>query len=48
MVEIEYTVPMPVLGKLAEAVVLKQNEQEAEILLANLKNRLEMETPIPA
>jgi hypothetical protein len=47
-VEIEYKVPIPVLGKLAEAVVLKQNEQEAEILLANLKNRLEMETPIPA
>ena len=47
-VEIEYTVPMPVLGKLAEAVVLKQNEKEAETLLFNLKSRLELETPIPA
>ena len=47
-VEIEYSVPMPVLGKLAEAVILKQNEHELEILLDNLKNRLEMGTAIPA
>lgn len=46
--EIEYTVPVPVLGRLAEPVVLKQNEQEAETLLFNLKSRMEMETPIPA
>jgi uncharacterized membrane protein len=40
-VSIEYTVPVPVLGKLAEAVIVKQNEQEAETLLANLKARME-------
>lgn len=45
--EIEYTVPLPVLGRLAEAVVLKQNEQEAETVLFNLKSRLELEAPIP-
>lgn len=39
--ENEYIVPIPVLGKLAEAVILKQNEREAELLLANLKDRLE-------
>jgi hypothetical protein len=36
------------LGKLAETVVLKQNEHEAEVLLDNLKIRMEMKTPIPA
>jgi uncharacterized membrane protein len=47
-VDIEYTVPVPVLGKLAESVIIKQNEHEAEILLDNLKNRMELETPIAA
>jgi uncharacterized protein YndB with AHSA1/START domain len=39
--EAEYTVPIPLLGKLAEAFIVKQNEREAEVLLANLKSRLE-------
>ncbi len=39
--EAEYTIPVPVLGKLAEAFVLKLNEHEAETLLANLKARME-------
>ena len=38
----EYIVPMPVIGKLAEAVIVKLNEHEAEVLLANLKTRMEM------
>lgn len=37
----EYTVPIPLLGKLAEAIIVKQNENEAEVLLANLKVRME-------
>lgn len=37
----EYTVPVPLLGKLAEAFIVKQNENEAEIILANLKARME-------
>ncbi len=37
----EYTVPIPLLGKLAEAFIVKQNENEAETLLANLKARME-------
>jgi coenzyme Q-binding protein COQ10 len=37
----EYTVPIPLLGRLAEAVILKQNENEAELILANLKARME-------
>ena len=39
--ENEYTVPIPVLGRLAEAVILRQNEREVELLLANVKDRLE-------
>lgn len=39
--EAEYVVPVPLLGKLAEAFIVKQNEHEAEVLLANLKARME-------
>ena len=38
----EYTVPIPLLGKLAEAFIVKQNEHEAEVILANLKARMEV------
>jgi len=41
-VEIEYIVPIPLLGKLAESFILKQNEHEADVLLANLKARMEV------
>lgn len=47
-VDIEYTVPVPVLGKLAESVILRQNEHETELLLDNLKTRMEVEAPITA
>ena len=40
-VEVEYTVPVPLLGKLAEAFIVKQNEREAELILANLKAKME-------
>jgi uncharacterized membrane protein len=40
-VEAEYTVPVPVLGKVAEAIVVKLNANEAEAILANLKARME-------
>jgi uncharacterized membrane protein len=39
--EIEYEIPTPVLGRLAEAIVAKLNQREAESLLANLKITLE-------
>lgn len=38
---VEYTIPMPVLGKIAEAMVLKQNEREANLALANIKAKME-------
>ena len=37
----EYTVPIPLIGKLAEVFIVKQNENEAETILANLKARME-------
>jgi len=40
-VDIEYKVPVPLLGKLAESFILKQNDQEGDTLLANLKARME-------
>jgi uncharacterized membrane protein len=39
--EVEYTVPIPVLGKVAEAFIVKVNEHEADLTLANLKARME-------
>lgn len=39
--EVEYTVPIPLLGKLIETFIVKQNEHEAELFLANLKVRME-------
>ena len=38
---VEYTIPVPVLGKLGEALVLKQNEREAGTAMANIKAKLE-------
>jgi len=40
--EVEYTVPIPVLGKLAEAIIVKMNEHEGGVILANLKSRMEI------
>jgi uncharacterized protein YndB with AHSA1/START domain len=37
----EYVVPVPLLGRLAEAVIVKVNEHETETLLANLKATME-------
>ena len=37
----EYSVPVPLLGKVAEKFIVKVNEKEAETLLANLKARME-------
>jgi uncharacterized protein YndB with AHSA1/START domain len=37
----DYTMPIPLLGRLAEAIIVKVNEHETEALLANLKARME-------
>ena len=38
---VEYTIPVPVLGKVAERMVLRQNEREAALAMTNIKERLE-------
>jgi uncharacterized membrane protein len=38
--DIEYTIPVPVLGKLAEKLVLKRNEREADLAMANIKETM--------
>lgn len=35
--DVEYMIPVPVLGKLAEAIVARMNERETELTLAHLK-----------
>jgi uncharacterized membrane protein len=40
-IKVDYKVPIPVLGKLAEILVLKQNEREASLALSNIKERME-------
>jgi len=39
--DIEYTIPIPVLGKVAERLVLAQNEREADLAMSNIKAILE-------
>ena len=39
--EVDYKIPVPVLGKLAEQLVLKRNRREAEMWVENLRERLE-------
>ena len=38
---VEYTVPIPVIGKIAEVIIVKMNDREADTMLANLKLRME-------
>jgi uncharacterized membrane protein len=40
-VDVDYSVPVPVLGKLAEKLILKRNERDLEMGLMNLKEILE-------
>lgn len=40
--KVEYAIPGQVLGKLAEPIVRRINEHEADLLLQNLKARMEL------
>ena len=40
--EVDYTIPIPVLGKLAEKVVFKRNQREVQLSMENLQDRLEV------
>ena len=39
---VEYRVPIPLLGKLAEAIIVMMNEQEGDVMMANLQARFMM------
>jgi uncharacterized membrane protein len=39
---IEYKVPIPLLGKLAEAIIVKMNDQEGDVMMAHLQARFMM------
>ena len=38
---VEYTIPVTVLGKVAELVVLRRNEREVDMAINNIKEKLE-------
>ncbi len=40
-VDVEYIIPVPLLGMLAEPFILRQYENEADVFLANLEARKE-------
>jgi uncharacterized membrane protein len=44
---VEYNIPLPLLGKLAEAIIVKTNESEADFIMSNLKYRFMMRTDRP-
>ncbi|MDH4140747.1 MAG: SRPBCC family protein [Coriobacteriia bacterium] len=39
--KVDYVVPVPVLGKLAEAAIVKLNDHEGDTIMANLKTVME-------
>jgi uncharacterized membrane protein len=39
--KVDYTVPVPVLGKLAEAAIVKLNDHEGDVVMENLKTLVE-------
>ncbi len=42
----EYSIPIPLVGKIAELILKRQNEREWEAILGNIKARLETEAPV--
>lgn len=38
---VEYTIPVPIFGKVGEQLVLQQSGREVDLAMANLKERLE-------
>ena len=41
-VEVEYSIPIPVLGKLAEHIVMARNDRELDLSLQNIKDVVEV------
>ncbi len=44
--DLQYTIPGPVIGKLAEALVARINERDVDTLLANLKDVMESQSTV--
>ena len=42
---IDYKVPVPLLGKLAEAMIVRMNDQEGDLMMSNLKARFMPASP---
>jgi len=40
-VEVVYNIPFPLLGRLAESMIVKQNEREARVMFDNIKKAVE-------
>ena len=40
-IDVEYSIPIPVIGKLAERIVLRRNEREFHLSMENLKELVE-------
>ncbi|MGE5138552.1 MAG: SRPBCC family protein [Rudaea sp.] len=45
---VDYALPIPVVGRVAEAVLLKQNDKGLELSMQSVKDKLEHPQPIPA
>jgi len=45
---VEYAVPVPLVGKIAEHLLKRQNERDGEVWLANLKARVESQVKADA
>jgi uncharacterized membrane protein len=39
--DVDYKIPIPVVGKMAENIIRRQNEREAEVDMQNIKDKLE-------
>lgn len=39
--DVDYSIPVPVLGKLAENLILKRNDRDLDTAMMNLKDKLE-------
>ncbi len=44
---VDYTVPIPVVGKIAEAVLVKQNDQGLGLSMQSVTDTLEQTRPVP-
>jgi len=40
-VTLQYTLPIPVIGKACEKLILRQNQREADLAVANIKEKLQ-------